>query len=157
MMLLDTQLGMLALGEDLCRININKASPVVKYLIQESAVEEVYNEIVEPVAIQTKSSPEAFSIVAGIIAILGVVAMCIWLFPGGAGMRWLIGLIGCVSCLRILWKGAKSVQITNVIQTDELIQDVKSKLNLAAGKIEQEDFDYEKKNPLLEAAAQFFS
>lgn len=151
MFLSDPQLAMLSLGEDLCKINPNLASAPVRQLIDLSGVVPIYEGLIDPMKKKVEDSPEGVPIIIGVIAFLGIIAMCIWLIPGNIGLRWLIGVIGCLSALRIMFKGSKAVQIAHVLETDEIITNTREQLDTFSGKIEQEKVDYEKKNPLLEA------
>lgn len=156
MLLSDYQMTLLALGEKLCKINVSKAHPYVKKLIDDCGAAQEYDDITNTYKEHIETNPKHIIIILGLLAIISIICIVTFYLDSSMGAKWIIAIAGIAAALRICVKGNKKAKINYVNQAVALGESVEQQINSICGKVDRPDIDYNERGLLRSTISGFF-
>lgn len=158
MLLSDPQLCCLTLGTTLCQLDFSEASPSVRVLLSNNEGVKYYiSKTFELIPLIEDGSPDRYIDRMVLLAILTIVALCIFYIPGEWWLRSLIGISGTIAAIRIGFKNEKRLKIAHVTDTVQLANEMDYEISTYCGYVEQPEIDYERKDLLNSFVKGFFN
>lgn len=157
MLLSDYQLSMMALGTQLCKVNLSEANPVVERLISECGACKSYTQHTEEYASHIEKKPAEKIIWFGLLAVLAIIFISFIYLDNSGPLRWVLSIGGSAVALRICLKGYKTVLKCHVQEGITIAENCDKTIENACGKVDRPDIDYNERNALSAAINGFFN
>ncbi len=157
MLISDYQMSFMALGENLCEINILGARPIIARLLLECGAAQEYEKITKPYRKQIKKNVKLIISLMGVFSAIVVFCILGGYFEGSDTVRGIVGIAAFAAILRICIKGYKKAKIHNVEQAIVLRDIANQDIEAICGKVDRPDIDYKERNILKSTIAGFFN
>lgn len=156
MLLSDYQLSMMALGSQLCRVNLSAANPVVAKLITECGASEIYSQRAKAFANHIEKNPAKKVVYMGIIATLAIIFIAFFYLDNHDTYKWVLSVGGVAIVFRICINGYYKVLYSHVQEGIHLAESCDKAIETDCGKVNRPDIDYKERNALSAAINSFF-
>lgn len=156
MLLSDYQMSFMALGEKLCKINISKANPLIRVLIENCGATNEYENITKPYKDHIENDPKGTITFLGLITIAAIICIIVFYFEGSITAKCVIAIAAIAATLRICIKGNRKTKINYVHEAISLGEVADQRIEAICGKVERPDIDYNERGLLKSTIAGFF-